>query len=438
MPSGGPMLISDTEIDGVLKTLYSNYREKVFPISTPLLANVKKGGQGGPRSMRWGGRGVNFNVVMGRPVGMTASASGYLPKHAQATEIQGTMGIKRVYVTREIDGLAFTGTQSKEAAYIALSKKILDEAKDAAQLGMQEFLHGDGRGIKALVGSVTDTDTIVVTSPYGIAAAGQGGLLLAEGMYVAVLDTSAADAVLGKAIITSVINAGDNATLELDTAIAGMAAGDKIVACTASDTGFNASPTGLTKILNRGGSFNVLHGIDAGTYPRWNTTRLVAGTDTPDANQPTEKDIWQLMTLVAARSGKDAHMKPNEFMLLTTPGLRRTLADVFADSVRRTQAEGISIKGGFKAIEICGLPLIADGWCPAGCIYLVHLPSLTWVTGRDFGQLQFEDSGKWRFIAGRDAYQINWGEYMEFGAVVRNSHGLITGYTDTVRYSHVV
>src|SRR5690606_36935431 len=139
-----PTMITDAEISGVLKTMYENYREKVFPIITPLLANIKKSGPGGPRSMRWGGNGINWNVVLGRPVGFTASADGYLPNHAAAEEKQATIGIKRVYVTREIDGLAIFGTQSKKAAYIALAEKILEEAKQAAQLGMQETLHSDG------------------------------------------------------------------------------------------------------------------------------------------------------------------------------------------------------------------------------------------------------------------------------------------------------
>ena len=30
-------------------------------------------------------------------------------------------------------------------------------------------------------------------------------------------------------------------------------------------------------------------------------------------------------------------------------------------------------------------------------MYLVHLPSLLWVDAKDFGQVQFEDSGAWRY-----------------------------------------
>jgi hypothetical protein len=155
--------------------VYSGYREKVFPLSTPLLANVEKGTPGGPRNLRWGGAGVNFDVVLSRPVGMTASTTGFFPPTAAAVERQGTLNIKRLYVTRQIDGLAIVGTQSKEAAYIALARKILEEAKDATQLGMQEVLHGDGRAIKAIVGTVTDTTHIIVSSPTASPAPDRAG-----------------------------------------------------------------------------------------------------------------------------------------------------------------------------------------------------------------------------------------------------------------------
>ncbi len=290
-----PMMITDSELSGVLKTVYAGYREKVFPISTPLLAQVEKAKAGGPRNIRWGGSGVNFDVVLTRPVGMTASDAGYLADHAQATERQASLGIKRLYVTRQIDGLAVVGTQSKEAAFVSLAKKILEEAKDAARLGMQEVLHGDGRGLKALISAVNSTTSIDVTSPYGVSGAGQGGLLLDVGMVIKVLDTSAADAVLGVATITAITNSGDTAVLTLGTAISGMASTDKVVAGSTNEPAstqgsFNAYPNGLVNITNRADGYASLHNITKASFPRWDAVRMVAGTDTPSTD-PEEGDI---------------------------------------------------------------------------------------------------------------------------------------------------
>ena len=430
-------MITDSDISGVLKNVYEGFRINAFPKLTPLLASVKKGRAGGPERMQWGGNGVYFPVVLTRPVGMTASQIGYFPPSAAAVEKQATLGIKRTYVTREIDKLAVAGTESKEAAFIPLARKIVTEAMDAAQLGQQEVLHGDGRGIKALITTATSTTVSVVQSPYGISGAGQGGLLLDIGMYIAILDaTDSFVTVLGRGTISAVSNSGDSCTITHD-AIAGTDVGDAIVPCTASDTSFNNYPNGLTNILNRDGStYDSFEGITAASYARWDATQLTAGTDTDDAAQPTEFDVWKLATLVAGKSGKDAKAKAGEFLLMSTPGIERKIAESFFGQ-RKWEMGEMTLKGGFKAINLNGIPLVSDYWCPKGTIYLVHLPSLTWVDRQDWVKVQFEDSGAWRFIRGRDAFQVNFGAYWNFGCVQRNSHGLILGYTDTERYSHV-
>lgn len=432
-----PLLITDSTIDGVLKRIYEKFRVDTFPRLTPLLAQLKKGKPGGPERMRWGGDGIYWDVVLTRPVGMTASPAGYFPPTAAATEKQANVGIKRTYVTREIDALAEAGTRAKNASFINLARKITTEAIDASRLGQQEVLHGTGRGIKGLITVATDTTHIIVESPYGIAGAGRGGLLLDVGMYIAVLDTGSSDAVLGRATITVAANSGDAVTLTLDTAVSGMAVGDKVVPATTSDTSLDNVPNGLQNMLNAGGSFASLHGLDQGTYPRWDTTRLVAGTDTPDANQPTEMDIWELATRVANVSGKDPKTKPGQFLLLTTPGIEKKLAESFLGQRRFQADDKIVLKGGFSAVRIAGLAVVSDFWCPAGVIYLIHLQSLSWVDLMDWRRLVFEGSGPWRFIAGRDAYQVNFGAYWNTAVLRRNAHGIISGYTDTVRYDFV-
>ena len=281
-----PTVITDTELTGLLKNVYSKFREKVQNLVTPLLAQLESGKAGGPRNMRLGGNNVFFDVVTGRPAGATFSQSGYFPPDTTATEVQANAGVVRAYTTRQIDGLAFVGTQSKDAAFTTIAKKTMEEIKDASSLLMQQALHNKADGVVALIGSVGSTTSIVVTSPYGVASAGQGSLLLSVGDYIAVLDTSSSDAVLGRAQITAISVSGDNSTLTLGTAISSMAAADKIVKATASDTSFNSAMNGLISITNRGGSYNTLHNINGGTYPICDATRMVAGTDTPDADQP--------------------------------------------------------------------------------------------------------------------------------------------------------
>ena len=433
-----PTLITDAELTGLLKNVYSQFREKVQNLVTPLLAQLEKGRSGGPRNMRWGGNNVFFDVVTGRPAGATFSASGYFPPDTTATEVQANVGIVRAYTTRQVDGLAFVGTQSKDAAFTTIASKTMEEIKDASMLLMQQALHNKADGVVALIGTVTSTTVIIVSSPYGIASSGQGSLLLSVGDYIAVLDTSASDAVLGRAAITGITNSGDNATLTIGTAITGMAATDKIVKATASDTSFNGAMNGLISITNRANGYASLHNISNATYSIWDATRMVAGTDTPDATQPTESDIWDLIQKIAGRSGKDANVKPKDFLLMTTPGLAKKLMESMVAQRRFTSGEfGTTIKGGYKAIEICGIPCVTDYYVPAGTIYLLHIPSLSWVDAKDWGFVEFEGAGPWRWLSGRDAFETTYGWYGNLACLARNAHGSITGYTDTARYSHI-
>jgi len=434
-----PTVITDAELTGLLKNVYSQFREKVQNLVTPLLAQLEKGRAGGPRNMRWGGNNVFFDVVTGRPSGATFSSAGYFPPDTTATEVQANVGVVRAYTTRQIDGLAFVGTQSKDAAFTTIAKKTMEEIKEASQLLMQQALHNKADGVVALIGTATSATSIIVSSPYGVASAGQGSLLVSVGDTIAALDVTNADAVLGYATITAITNSGDNATLTLSGAgITGMDVNDKIVKATANDTSFNSAMNGLISITNRGGSYGTLHNIAASSYPIWDATRMVAGTDTPDVNQPTESDIWDLIQKIAGRSGKDAMVRPKDFLLMATPGLAKKLMESMVGQRRFTSNEfATTIKGGYKAIEVCGIPLVQDYYVPAGTIYLLHIPSLSWVDAKDWGFVEFEGAGPWRWLQGRDAFETTYGWYGNLACLARNAHGSIVGYTDTARYSHL-
>jgi hypothetical protein len=437
---------SDAALDGLGKNVYENFRTNLFPKLNVLLAQLKKGRSGGPENMRWGGKGVYYNVVTTAPVGASFSAAGYLPQSADANEEQANVGVKRNYIRRQVDRLALTGYRGGETSFVPLMRKLTEEAMDSGRWIQEFVLQGDGRGILGLCASRSSATSITVTKPYGFATAlGQGGLWLQPGMTVAAYDATDSFATrLTTAIstITAVTNSGDTATVTLSASIEGsgtIAAGDAIVLSnSATDDAFDAVPDGLIKITNRGdtAAYDTLCGISQASHLRWDATRLVAGTDTPDAGQITEMDIHRLIQKVYTMSGKDAKASPNEFLLMTTPGLEIALAE----SLIGTRQRGVEmdLKGGFKAINVCGLPLVVSPYCPSGTVYLIHLPSLAMVDALDFTKLAFEGNGPWRFIADRDAYELNFSTFWAIATLNRAAHGSITGYTDASRFTPVI
>ena len=434
-----PVQITDAELTGLLKNVYAQYRMKVQNLVTPLLAQLEKARAGGPRNMRWGGNGVYWDVVIGRPSGATFSPGGFFPNDTTAVEKQASVSVVRAYTTRQIDGLAFTGTTSKEAAFTTIAKKTMEEIREASSLLMQQALHNKRDGVVALAVARTSDTVFTADAPYGIDGAAQGSLLLAIGDTIAILD-GGTNAVRGRAQISNITTSGDIATITLAGAgIASVVSNDKIVKATASDTSFDASMHGLIDITNRGNSYQSLHGLSSATYPIWDAIRMVAGTDTPDVNQPTESDIWDLIQLIFARSGKNAMERPRDFLMMTTPGVAKKLMESMVAQRRFTASEfSTTIKGGYRAVEICGIPCVTDPYVPSGTIYLIHVPSLSWVDAKDWGFVEFESAGPWRWLQGRDAFETTYGWYGNMATLARNCHGTITGYTDTKRYNHVV
>jgi len=435
-----PTVITDADLSGLLKNLYNNYRQKVQNLVTPLFAQLQTAKAGGPKNLRWGGNGAFWDVVTGRPAGGTISASGYFPPDTFAQEKQASVGVARAYVTRQIDGLAFLGTKSKEAAFETIAQKTMQEIREASSLLMEGALNGAGQGVLATVGTVTDTVTIIVSNPYGVTGAGQGSLLISGGDYIAVRNSTGAT-LRGKSNVASIAVSGTNSTLSLTTSIAGMVAADIIVKATTTDDAFAATAgvsqiNGLINITDRGGAYGTLHGLAASTYPIWDAVQL---TSPPDPTQPTESDVWTLMQRVKGLSGKDPFTRPNEFLLMMTPGMSKVLMESMVGQRRFDSADfAKEIKGGYRAVNIAGIAAFENYYCPANTIYLLHLPSLAWVDAKDWGFVEFDGSGQWRWIAGRDAFETTYGYYGNLAALARNAHGSYTGYTcDTTFYSHV-
>lgn len=437
-----PTTITDADLSGLLKNFYQNYRMYAQNTVTPFLAQLEKANT---KTVRWGGNGAYWDVVTGRPAGGTFSAGGFFPPDTFAQEKQATTGVARGYVTRQIDGLLNLGTMNKDAAFEKILRKTYKEIKTASRLLMQGALQGAGQGVLATITTASTTTSVIVQNPYGISGAGQGVLLFSQGDYIAVRSSTGAT-LRGKSNVSNISNVSATSasgTVTFTTAIAGMVATDILVKATVSDDSFTATagtgvPNGLANITNRGAAYGTLHGLDAATYPIWNCVQMVAGTDTPDVNTPTEDDIWALIRRVANWSGEDALMQPGEFLLMMGPGMIQKISQSFVGQRRFTSDEfAKKIKGGYRALEICGLPAFEDYYTPAGTIYLIHIPSIATVDAKDWNFVEFEGSGQWRWIQGRDAFETSYSSYTNIATLVRNPHGSIAGYTDTTYFTHV-
>ena len=415
------------DLTAVLKNVYLPIRKKAFPLLTPLVANARRAG---PDKVRYAGNDLFFDVKLGRRGGFVSSARGFLPEHNTAEERQGRLGITRLYARPEVDGLSDAATRQSKGAFISQNMKVVEDVMDQWQIEQERCLHGDSTGIRAVVDTVTDTTHIIVDNPYGITDAGPGNLHLVVGDTIAVLSSTGATQ-RGKAKITVIALSADAATLTLDTAIAGMVAGDVVVtavptAISSTDNSFGAEPHGLKSIVDIEANFATFEGIN---HARWLAQTLSSTTI-------DETLVMRLLNTIRARAGIDWRANPKAMGLFTSTGIWQLYGDSLL-GLRRFDAPTMELNGGFRGVQVAGATLIDDPWGPRKRLYAVHFPDTIFIDLMDFGELKFKDSPTWVRAANRDAWEVVFATYWNYGVTMRSSHGCIYNITDSVNYSPV-
>lgn len=409
----------------VLKTVYLPIRRKAFPMMTPLLANARAIG---PEEVDYGGHDLVFDVKLGRRGGFISSAAGFLPHAKSSREKQGRLSIARTYATSSIDGLALKATERDEDSFISAAAKITEDAQEQWELEQNRILHGDSLGIRAVIGTVTSTTEIVAADPYGIQGAGPGNLHLVEKDDVAVLSPDG-QTLRGKTQIRSVDLDGDNATFILNTAVSGMQAGDVVVTAVpdsvdSEDTSFGAEPYGIKAFVDVEDNFETFQSIKD---RRWQAQKM-------QSSFIDETVLMRLLNTIRSRGGVDWRSDPTAMLLLTTTGIWQTYGESLL-GLRRYDAPTMTINGGFTATQVAGAALVDDPWAPRGRLYAIHGPDTVFIDLMAWGEMRYQDAPSWQRARNRDAWEVGFASYWNYGLTMRSTHGVIHGIPDTVNYS---
>lgn len=424
---GNPLELQD--FSPVLKNFYLPYRKNIFPVNTVLLAQSKKFGAD---KVDYAGNDLFFDIKVDRRGGFVSSARGFFPNAKNSREKQGRLSVARMYAAVSVDGLAIKATENSKGSYISAAKKIVDDVMEQWDIEQERVLQGDSLGIRAVVGTVNSTTSIVLSAPYGITGSGPGNLHLVDGDTISVRDSTGATH-RGKAVISQggISLSGDNATVLLDSAISGMQVGDLVftgvaTATNATDDSFGAEPHGLKSIIDVENAFATFEGIND---VRWAAQKLTSST-------VDETIVMRLLNTIRARSGVDTRKDPKAMLLLTSTGIWQTYGESLL-GLRRFAAPTMELEGGFNAVKVANAALVDDPWAPRGRLYAIHGPDTVFIDLMSFGKVGYQDSPKWRPSYTQDGFEAIFASYWNYGALVRNSHGVISGITDTVNYSPV-
>jgi hypothetical protein len=212
--------------------------------------------------------------------------------------------------------------------------------------------------------------------------------------------------------------------IELDTALAGTAGTTYAVYVSGSR---NAEMDGLRNIADTN---RTLHGIDSTTNSYWNSVKINAG------GAVAGESLFEQLTDLIGEAGDD-----EVTTFITSRGIRRRLADTFQSQKRFTDANAVNIHGGYKAIMVNEIPVVADDDAPKGFAFGFNKDAFRWYEQTGPGWLEQNDikvyhlknAATTALQSGKmNVWQAWFRWYAALGSVKPNQIGVIYGADDDV------
>ena len=175
-----------------------------------------------------------------------------------------------------------------------------------------------------------------------------------------------------------------------------------------------------------------LHSVNSATAGNafWKGNTIKAGTSLTATAVAGESLFEQLADNVGAMGNGDVEV------FLTSRGIRRRLADSYQSQKRFNDAKAVDIHGGYSAIMVNEIPVVADDDAPKGYAFGFNKSALKWVEQTKPGWLeppgsgtmfQMKTAGTGTYAA---IYQGWWKWYAALACVAPNRTGRLEFCTD--------
>lgn len=174
-----------------------------------------------------------------------------------------------------------------------------------------------------------------------------------------------------------------------------------------------------------------LHSVNSATSGNafWKGNTVKAGKAIAETSVAGESLFEQLADNVGAQGNGDVEV------FLTTRGIRRRLADSYQSQKRFNDAKAVDVHGGYSAIMVNEIPVVADDDAPKGYAFGFNKSALKWFEQTKPGWLERENGGIFHLkTAGTGTYAAIWQAwfrwYAALGCVAPNRTGRIEFCTD--------
>jgi hypothetical protein len=173
-----------------------------------------------------------------------------------------------------------------------------------------------------------------------------------------------------------------------------------------------------------------LHSISSATAGNafWEGQTVKAGTSFAATAVAGQSLFEQLADKVGSQGNGDVEI------FLTSRGIRRRLADTYESQKRFNDAKAVDIHGGYSAIMVNEVPVVADDDAPKTFAFGFNKSALKWFELAAPGWLEQGNSGMFQLKPGTEGYFAVWQAwfrwYVALGCVAPNRTGRIEFCTD--------
>lgn len=387
-------MINVSNADKALKTYYLDVVSNSLNTKVnPLLARFEQ------TSADVWGKEVRKVVSDGINGGFGAGTeTGDLPVASKHTYQQMVLTLKNLYGTIEISDKAVRAANGNTGAFLNLLEGEMENLIRSAKLNFGRMLFGDGRGILGTVVSVSG-NALVLDSVKGIF----------EGMVVDVIGSDSESAIVSARRVNSVDRTNKKIVLEGAAITSGTVSEGDYVTVQGS---YENELTGLGAIF---GTDSTIYGIDRDTH-KW----LKPYTKT--SSTIGDSVIQGVIDAIEEDSGTYADM------LVCSAGVKRAYLEYLVTN--RLNVEYMTLDDGTQAVSYQGIPMVADRFCPAKTMYVLHTSDFRIYQLCDWRWLEGDDGKVLKQIAGKPVYNATLVKYADILCQRPCAQGSITNITE--------
>lgn len=369
---------------------------------------------------------IPMKAVRNQAVGFR-SENETLPAPGASKYTYLTEPLRFAYALFNITGQLLRASESQEGAFVSAFKQEMEDTILASKLDFNRAAYNDGSGQMA---TVTSTGAGGGANTLGSTVINLNTTINFRGLGEVIDFVSAAGAVISPAhTVTSrsltnlsiTISPGLAAPITAGTHFPVRASTDSTT--TTPNNSQNKEINGLTNIIAN--TTQVLHGINPATYSWWTPYANAVNGPISDQVLRNAKDYVGFIAGIDTETGLD-------FALISTRGIRRRYSDTLTALKRFSNADSVTLHGGFTALMFDENPFFIDDQCPVGNLYGIALNRMFWAQMSDWDWME-EDGKVLKWEPRRDRYIAVLYKYCQLGTWARNAHFVLTGLTDDVR-----